>query len=206
MLQGCIRVQQGETEAGLSLLIETVSQYRSSGVRNLLPLHLSSVVDAYWRLGRVDEGLAIVAEALRLSETSATSFWAAEVHRLKGELTLQKFQVSGSKFQVKTRRVGSAHQSVSRAKARTVACAHPTGETEAEACFLKALALAQQQEAKSLELRAAMSLSRLWQQQGKSEEARQLLAEIYGWFTEGFATQDLREARALLAALGPRSA
>ncbi|MBI3797378.1 MAG: hypothetical protein HY268_10500 [Deltaproteobacteria bacterium] len=55
-------------------------------------------------------------------------------------------------------------------------------------------------------MRAAMSLSRLWQQQGKSEEARKLLAEIYGWFTEGFATQDLREAQALLAVLGPRSA
>jgi len=69
---------------------------------------------------------------------------------------------------------------------------------EAEACFLKALAIARQQSAKSLELRAAMSLSRLWQQQGKRAEARKLLAEIYGWFTEGFDTKDLQEAKALL--------
>ena len=57
------------------------------------------------------------------------------------------------------------------------------------------------QEAKSLELRAVMSLARLWQQQDKREDARQLLAEIYGWFTEGFETADLQEAKALLEAL-----
>ena len=67
--------------------------------------------------------------------------------------------------------------------------------------FLKALAIARRQEAKSLELRAATSLARLWQQQGKKAEARQLLAEIYGWFTEGFDTKDLQEARALLEEL-----
>jgi predicted ATPase len=61
--------------------------------------------------------------------------------------------------------------------------------------------VARQQQAKSLELRAAMSLSRLWQQQGKRNEARQILAEIYGWFTEGFETKDLQEAQALLEVL-----
>jgi predicted ATPase len=69
---------------------------------------------------------------------------------------------------------------------------------EAAACFCHALAVARQQQAKALELRAAMSLSRLWQPQGKRAEARQLLAEIYGWFTEGFDTADLQEAKALL--------
>jgi predicted ATPase len=64
-----------------------------------------------------------------------------------------------------------------------------------------ALALARQQEAKSLELRAAMSLARLWQRQGKPAEAQALLASIYGWFTEGFDTADLQEAKALLAEL-----
>ncbi len=64
--------------------------------------------------------------------------------------------------------------------------------------FLKAIEIARRQQAKSLELRAVMSLSRLWQQQGKKEEARQMLAEIYGWFTEGLETQDLQEAKALL--------
>ena len=69
---------------------------------------------------------------------------------------------------------------------------------QAETCFQKALDIARRQHAKSWELRAAMSLSRLWQQQGKQDEARALLAPIYGWFTEGFDTKDLQEARALL--------
>ena len=67
---------------------------------------------------------------------------------------------------------------------------------QAEACFRQALA--RRQQAKSWELRAATSLSRLWQQQGKRAEARDLLAPIYGWFTEGFDTADLQEAKALL--------
>jgi predicted ATPase len=71
----------------------------------------------------------------------------------------------------------------------------------AEACFQQALAIARRQQAKSWELRAAISLSRLWQCQGKRTEARQLLSEVYGWFTEGFDTADLQEARTLLAAI-----
>jgi predicted ATPase len=69
---------------------------------------------------------------------------------------------------------------------------------EAEACFQQALTIARCQQAKSWELRATMSLSRLWQQQGKRDAARQLLAEVYHWFTEGFDTADLQEAKALL--------
>ena len=64
--------------------------------------------------------------------------------------------------------------------------------------------IAQRQQAKSLELRAVMSLSGLWQQQGKKDEARELLTEVYGWFTEGFDTADLQEAQALLQELGRR--
>jgi predicted ATPase len=70
-----------------------------------------------------------------------------------------------------------------------------------ESCFRQALALARRQQTKSLELRAAMSLARLWQRQGKRADARQLLEEVYGWFTEGFDTADLQEARALLGRL-----
>ncbi|MBI3796901.1 MAG: AAA family ATPase, partial [Deltaproteobacteria bacterium] len=100
----------------------------------------------------------------------------AEQYRLKGTLTFQQFNVQGSTFK--------------------------EAEAEAEACFLKAIKIARRQSAKSLELRAVMSLSRLWQQQGKKDEARQLLAEIYGWFTEGFETKDLQEAKVLLEELG----
>jgi predicted ATPase len=72
---------------------------------------------------------------------------------------------------------------------------------QAEACFQQAIEVARRQQAKALELRAALSLSRLWQQQGKRAAARELLAPIYGWFTEGFDTADLREAQVLLAEL-----
>jgi predicted ATPase len=78
-----------------------------------------------------------------------------------------------------------------------LACAaesHP----DAEACFQQALDVARKQQAKSLELRSAMSLSRLWQQQGKRQEAHDLLAPVYNWFAEGFDTADLQEAKALL--------
>jgi TOMM system kinase/cyclase fusion protein len=73
--------------------------------------------------------------------------------------------------------------------------------SEAESCFHQALTVARHQQAKSLELRAAMSLARLWQGQGKCQEAHDLLAPVYGWFTEGFDTADLQEAKALLEAL-----
>ena len=73
-----------------------------------------------------------------------------------------------------------------------------TNAQQAEACFQQALDLARRSQAKWWELRAAMSLSRLWQHQGRRDGARQLLAEVYGWFTEGFDTVDLQEARALL--------
>jgi predicted ATPase len=78
---------------------------------------------------------------------------------------------------------------------------HSDNQAEAENCFHHAMALAQNQQAKSLELRAATSLARLWQSQGKCKEAHDLLAPVYGWFTEGFDTADLQEAKALLEEL-----
>jgi predicted ATPase len=76
-----------------------------------------------------------------------------------------------------------------------------TPQEEAQACFQQALDVARRQEAKSLELRTSMSLARLWQRQGKRADAHALLAPIYGWFTEGFDTADLQEAKALLEEL-----
>src|SRR5262249_22293917 len=78
---------------------------------------------------------------------------------------------------------------------------NPDPQGEAEACFLKAIEIAQKQQAKSLELRATISLARLWQQQGRQQEAHELLTDIYHWFTEGFDTKDLQEAKALLEEL-----
>jgi adenylate cyclase len=74
-------------------------------------------------------------------------------------------------------------------------------QSEAEACFLKAIDIARKQQAKSLELRATVSLVRLWQQRERKQEDHQVLSEIYNWFTEGFATKDLQEAKALLDSL-----
>ncbi|NOT58497.1 MAG: hypothetical protein HOP18_28205, partial [Deltaproteobacteria bacterium] len=74
-------------------------------------------------------------------------------------------------------------------------------QTEAEECFLQAIAVAQEQHAKSWELRASTSLARLWQSQGKKTEAHRLLSDVYNWFTEGFDTKDLKEAKALLEEL-----
>ena len=92
---------------------------------------------------------------------------------LKGELLLKKQRVTGQ----------------------------PAETLSPEECFLKALEIARHQQARSLELRATLSLGRLWHERGPEAEARQRLEEIYGWFTEGFETLDLQEARALLEEL-----
>jgi len=130
-----------------------------------------------------------------MTETHASRFWAAELYRLKGELTLQQSMIGGRPVTNKSK---TRRKKLSVVSSQLSAPSPQAGEE----CFLQALTLARQQEAKSLELRAAMSLSRLWQYQGRRTEARTLLAGVYGWFTEGFATQDLREAKALLDTLG----
>jgi predicted ATPase len=88
-----------------------------------------------------------------------------------------------------------------RLKGELLLAQSPHQHTDAEVCFQHALDIASAQHAKSWELRAAVSLSRLWQQQGKRDNARTLLAPIYDWFSEGFDTPDLQEAKALLEAL-----
>ena len=107
-------------------------------------------------------------------DKSGERLMEAELYRLKGELLL--IQVAGEEPELAS-----------------------TGEVEE--CFCQALEVARCQRAKSLELRAAVSLSRLWQKQEKREEARTLLQEIYGWFKEGFDTKDLKEAEVLLEEL-----
>jgi predicted ATPase len=100
-----------------------------------------------------------------------------------------RVQISGARFY---------QAEVHRIKGELLLTQNTADEQHAEACFHDALKIARGQSAKSLELRAAMSLSRLWQRQGKKAEAQRLLAEIYGWFTEGFDTTDLKTAKALL--------
>jgi adenylate cyclase len=110
----------------------------------------------------------------------------AELYRVKGTLTLQQ-ENQKAKIKRQKAKIETDPRSLT---------SDPQGE--AEACFQKAIQIACGQQAKSLELRAMMSLARLWQQQGKKAEAHQMLSEIYSWFTEGFDTKDLQEAKGLL--------
>jgi len=138
----------------------------------------------------------VLAEAMAQVEKTGERYYEAELYRLKGELTLQSKtslgQVSGK---------SRTSQDMSEVPNTQLPTPSTQAEAEAEACFQKAIEIARKQQAKSLELRAVMSLSRLWQRQGKKDEARQMLAEIYNWFTEGFDTKDLQDAKALLEEL-----
>jgi predicted ATPase len=193
--RGRALAEQGQGEEGITQIHQGLAAWRATGAEIHRPYCLTLLAEAYRNVGQTEEGLSTLAEALATVDKTRERFYEAELYRLKGELTLQKFQVSGSKSQ-ESCRVGIAHQEERIALAGTVGGAHPT--REAEACFHKAIEIARKQQAKSLELRAVMSLSRLWQQQGKKDEARRMLTEIYGWFTEGFETKDLQEAKALL--------
>ncbi|HJY82325.1 MAG TPA: hypothetical protein VKK81_14740, partial [Candidatus Binatia bacterium] len=143
------------------------------------------------KVRQVEEGLTLLAKVLAFMDKTGMRRDEAELYRIKGELTLQR-ETRGWRLETSPASVqaSSLKPPVSREVAQ-----------EAEQCFHKAIEIARRQQAKSLELRAAMSLARLWQQQGKKKEARPMLAKIYGWFTEGFDTKDLQEAKALLKEL-----
>jgi predicted ATPase len=175
-------------------MLHGLADHLATGAELNRPYALALLAEAHGKVGQAKEGLAVLAEALTLVQKIGQHFHHAELYRLKGQLTLQNLQVAES-------RVGIAHQKVRIAEAEPVGGAHPTGEDEAEEYFHQAIKISRQQEAKSLELRATTSLARLWQQLGKKKEARQLLREIYAWFTEGFDTGDLKEAKALLEKL-----
>jgi len=165
ILRGWALVEQGWREEGLAQMRQGISAWPATWTEVDLPYFLTLLAEAHARGGQVEDGLALLAEALESAHKLHDVYWEPEVHRLRGELLLQ--QAAGN-------------------------------DEEAEACFRQALDVARHQQARSLELRAALRPSRLWQRQDKREAARRLLAEIYGWFTEGFDTADLQEARALL--------
>jgi predicted ATPase len=178
--------EQGQVEEGIAQMQRGLAACRAMGAKLAEPYFLARLAEAYGKVGQAEEGLTALAEALALVDGTGERVYEAELYRLKGELILQKFQVSSSKFQV------TSPQSPTPS---------PQAEAEAEACFLKAIEVARHQQAKSLELRATVSLARLWQRQGKTEDAHQKLADIYGWFTEGFDTKDLQEAKRLIEEL-----
>jgi hypothetical protein len=168
---GWALAEQGQGEEGIAQMRQGLAAYQATGAEWSRMYFLVLLAEAYGKAGQPEEGFTVLAEALATVDKTGERFWEADLYRLKGQLTLQKFQVSGSKFQVEE---GLAHHEKSIAEAGTVDGAHPTREGEAEACFLNAIEIAQRQQAKSLELRAVMSLSRLWQQQEKKAEARMI--------------------------------
>jgi predicted ATPase len=197
---GSISVQRGEAEVGIPKLREGLIRHRATGAQLFLPYYLSFLAEAYQRLARPDEGLQVIAEALGLMETNWDRHWEAELYRLKGELILQS-TVHSPQSAVKK----GPKSKVQSPKSKGPDTQYPTPNTQveaaAEACFLRAIEIARRQEARLLELRTTLSLSRLWRRQGKRDAARRQLTEIYGWFTEGFETPDLQAAQALLAEL-----
>jgi predicted ATPase len=166
VLHGWALARQGQGEAGTAAMRQGLAAKLVTGLWQ--PHFLSLLAETYGEGGHPAAGLAVLAEALAVMETTEVRWYAAEISRLKGALLLRQAVPEAS---------------------------------QAEACFHQALDIARQQQARSLELRAAMSLAHLWQAQGKRAEAHALLAPIYGWFTEGFDTADLQEAKALLEAL-----
>src|SRR5262249_16732305 len=167
--QGWALAAQGQHEEGIALMRHGIAAFRAAGAELNRPDRLALLGEGYVNMGQHEQGRHALAEARAIVDQTGERWWEAELHRLEGELTLQ--------FPLPRLELSFA---------------------EAEASFHRALAVACRQEAKSFELRAATSLARLWQRQGKRREAHDLLAEIYGWFIEGFETKDLQEAKALL--------
>jgi predicted ATPase len=161
--RGWIKVKNGDVTQGVSLLRSGLAAYRASGAETYMPHHIALLARACEIAGQIEEGSALLDEALQLVERTGERWFAAELNRHKGQLLLRQ------------------------------------GHSEAaEERYRRALSIAEEQEAKLWELRAAVSLARLRRDQGRRAEAYDLLAPVYGWFTEGFGTPDLKDAKALL--------
>jgi class 3 adenylate cyclase/predicted ATPase len=168
--QGCNLLHLGRVEDAIALMRESLAILRAMGSEILFTVILGNLAAAYLAAGRIDAGLATVAEGLTYVDKTAEQWGAAELHRIKGELLLE-----GSK---------------------------PDAAAAAEASFRKAIQTARAQQSKAYELRAATSMARLWRQQNRHSEAKAILRDVYGWFTEGLQTPDLSDARKVLEQLG----
>jgi tetratricopeptide (TPR) repeat protein len=172
IVQGSALVEQGMIAEGLSRIRHSLDAHQATGASIIWrPEFICWLAEAHLKANQVDEGLGALAEAVAIVNRAEKHYYEADIYRLKGELLL-------------------------RAEGRG-----RIDELTPEAFFLRAVDIARRQSAKSLELRAVMSLCRLWRDQGKKKEACQVLAELYGWFSEGFDTGDLREAKTLLEEL-----
>jgi predicted ATPase/DNA-binding winged helix-turn-helix (wHTH) protein len=187
---GWVLAKRGENIKGLEQMHRGLEAHRAAGAEVGWPYLLALLAETNLQGGQIEEGLRWVAEALATLEKNTDRCYEPELYRIKGELLL-------AQSQAKQKAKGKKQK----AKITNPQLLTPDPQSEAEAYFQQALSLAHQRQAKMFELRAAMSLSRLWMQQGKRDVARKMLTEIYDWFTEGFDTADLREAKTLLAEL-----
>jgi predicted ATPase len=215
--RGWALTEQGQVEEGITQMRQGLAAHRATGAEAFRSGRLALLAEAHGKAGQSEEGLTVLAEALALVDKTGERYYEAELYRLKGELTLQQFKVQGSK-PVLPAPVPQAQVSVVEGfQVKNPQSAFPNPQLEAEECFLKAIDIARKQQAKSLELRAVMSLVRLRQHQVQAhatrtthhetrtglDEAHRMLSEIYGWFTEGFETADLKEAKAALQEFCP---
>jgi predicted ATPase len=197
ILRGGALAKQGQEEEGIAQMSQGLASIRALGGEVWQSYWLVLLVEAYCKTGKTEEGLSMLAEALIAVDKTGERFFEAELYRLKGELTLQQSKASFGQVSDKSQ----ASQDKSENTSPQPLTPSTQAKAEAEACFLKAIEIARKQQAKSLELRATMSLARLWQRQDKKPEAHKMLSEIYNWFTEGFDTKDLQETKALLDSL-----
>ncbi|MBP0625198.1 hypothetical protein J8I82_35795, partial [Cupriavidus sp. LEh25] len=171
ILRGWALGRQGDHEPGIALIQQGLEAHEATGAALGRPSLLGLLADAYGRAGQPDAALRVLGEALTLASSTGECFDAATLHRLQGEWMLK---LPGEMTSASDR------------------------DDEAQACFEKAIALAHHQEARSIELQAALSLARLWNSQGKNNAARQMLAKVHATFTEGFDTVDACQASELL--------
>ena len=171
IFRGWALAQGSEIAEGIAEIRENLTAFRASGAKMGLPTFLASLADGYGRAGQPADGLDALGEAYVMVRQSGERWSEPELYRLEGELTLKLSE---------TQRRQLGHQK------------------RAEDCFLRAREIAREQKAKLLELRATVSLNRLWEKSSRADEARLLLEEIYGWFTEGFDSPDLIEAAQLI--------
>jgi adenylate cyclase len=181
-MDGWALAVQGQVHAGIEKMLAGIAARRATGAAALMAGLLLYLVRVYALADQWHKAVEPLDEAQRLVSSSGESNMETELSRLRGELLL----------------AGGEHANSEQARGE-----HANGKDAAlaEICFQHALDVARDQQARSLELRAATSLARLWGQQGRVSDARALLGEIYGWFTEGFDTADLIEAKALLDTL-----
>jgi predicted ATPase len=191
--QGWELARAKRVEEGIAQMRQSLAALQATGSQLLRPYHLALLAEACGIGGQIETGLRALDEGLMAADDHAERFYEAELHRLKGELLLRKImETRGTSASAGTPQEHSSNAETSDRLSL---------EVEAEACFQSALAIARRQGARALELRAALNLSRLWRQQGKPADAKQLLSAIYAWFTEGFDAADLQEASALLQEL-----